>query len=167
LPVGFFRKAKFRTEGAANMILDRLDNAHLYQTLLPRLRQAFDFLRSADLASLPPGRHDVSGDDIFALVQEYRTRPASEGFWESHRKYIDVQHVISGAERMGYAHLATLAVRQPYDADKDLLILDGSGDFFTVAAGMFTIFAPQDAHMPCLAVAEPAPVKKIVIKVAV
>jgi biofilm protein TabA len=149
------------------MVLDRLDNAAAYQALFPRLRQAFDFLRSADLAGLPQGRHDVAGNDLFALVQEYRTKPDSEGFWESHRKYIDVQYVVAGAERMGYANLATLSVRQPYDADKDLLILDGSGDFFTVGAGMFTIFAPQDAHMPCLAVGEPAAVRKVVIKVAV
>jgi biofilm protein TabA len=149
------------------MVLDRLDNAAPYQALLPRLRQAFDFLRSADLAGLPQGRHDVAGNDLFALVQEYRTKPGSEGFWESHRKYIDVQYVVAGVERMGYANLATLAVRQPYDADKDLLILDGSGDFLTVGAGMFTIFAPQDAHMPCLAAGEPAAVRKVVIKVAV
>jgi biofilm protein TabA len=154
------------------MILDRLANAATYQALFPRLRQAFDFLRTADLAGLAQGRHDVAADglargDVFALVQEYRTRPDSEGFWESHRKYIDVQYVVAGAERMGYANLATLAVRQPYDADKDLLILEGGGDFFTVRAGMFTIFAPEDAHMPCLAAGEPALVRKVVIKVAV
>jgi biofilm protein TabA len=149
------------------MVLDRLDNAADYKALYPRLRQAFEFLRSADLAGLPLGRHDVAGNDVFALVQEYRTKPDREGFWEAHRKYIDVQYVIAGAERMGYANLATLAVRQAYDAEKDLLILEGSGDFFTVGAGMFAIFAPDDAHMPCLAVGEPAPVRKVVVKVAV
>jgi len=34
-------------------------------------------------------------------------------------------------------------------------------------AGAFTIFTPDDAHMPMIAVHSPAPVKKIVIKIAV
>ena len=45
-------------------------------------------------------------------------------------------------------------MRQPYDADKDVAIYDGQGDFFVVPAGMFTIFMPQDAHMPCLSPGE-------------
>ena len=149
------------------MILDRLDNATAYQAAHPRLRQAFAFLQSADLGKLSLGRHEIAGNDLFALVQEYRTKPVAEGFWESHRRYIDVQYVITGAERMGYANLAALSVRQPYDADKDLLLLDGQGDFFTVRAGMFTVFTPQDAHMPCLVAGEPAQVRKVVVKVAV
>ena len=149
------------------MVLDRLDNAALYAGLHPRLAQAFDFLRSTDLARLPLGRHTIAGDELFAITQEYRTRPADEGFWESHRRFIDVQVVVAGKERMGYANLATLAVRKPYDEEKDLIVFDGTGDFFTVSAGMFTIFTPHDAHMPCLAVGEPATVRKVVVKVAV
>jgi YhcH/YjgK/YiaL family protein len=149
------------------MVLDQLDNAAQYEGIHPRLKAAFDYLRSTDLAQLSVGRHDIVGDDVFALVQEYRTKPDVEGFWESHRRYIDVQHVISGTERMGYANIERLTPRQPYEADKDLLIHDGPGDFVTVAAGMFTIFKPQDAHMPCLSPGEPTQVRKVVIKVAV
>ena len=78
-----------------------------------------------------------------------------------------MQHVASGAERMGYANIDRLKVRQPYDADKDVAIYDGQGDFFVVPAGMFTIFMPQDAHMPCLSPGEATTVRKVVIKVAV
>ncbi|HEY4312370.1 MAG TPA: YhcH/YjgK/YiaL family protein [Pirellulales bacterium] len=149
------------------MVFDQLENAAQYVSLHPRLASAFDYLRSTNPAQLSIGRHDIAGDDIFALVQEYRTRSDVEGFWESHRRYIDVQFVASGAERMGYANIEKLEVRQAYDADKDLLIYDGQGDFFVVPAGMFTIFKPQDAHMPCLSPGEPTTVRKIVIKVAV
>jgi biofilm protein TabA len=149
------------------MILDQLENSAQYAALHPRLTQAFEYLRSADLTQLAVGRHEIDGDDLFALVQEYRTRADAEGFWESHRRYIDVQHVISGAERMGYANIHRLKSRQPYDAGKDLWIHDGRGDFFVVAAGMFTIFKPQDAHMPCLSPGEATMVRKVVLKVAV
>lgn len=149
------------------MVLDQLENSAEYEKLHPRLAAAFAYLRSTDLTKLAVGRHDIVGDEIFALLQEYRTKSDAEGFWESHRRYIDIQFVISGAEKMGYANLTRLTTRQPYDADKDLLIHDGNGDFFTVPAGMFTIFRPQDAHMPCLSPGEPTQVRKVVIKVAV
>ena len=149
------------------MVLDQLENSGEYESLHPRLAAAFAYLRATDLANLAIGRHDIAGDEIFALVQEYRTKSDAEGFWESHRRYIDIQHVISGAEKMGYANLARLQARQPYDVEKDLLIHDGEGDFFVVPAGMFTIFRPQDAHMPCLSPGAPTQVRKVVVKVAV
>ena len=37
----------------------------------------------------------------------------------------------------------------------------------SVAAGQFTILRPDDAHAPCCAWAEPEPVVKVVVKVAV
>ncbi len=149
------------------MVFDRLENSSVYEALHPRLAAAFNYLRTTNLAQLEVGRHAIDGDDVFALVQEYQTKPDAEGFWESHRRYIDVQYVIAGSERMGYACQSTLTVRQPYDADRDLLIYDGHGDFLTVAAGSFTIFMPPDAHMPCLAVGAASKVRKVVIKVAV
>ncbi|HVU87523.1 MAG TPA: YhcH/YjgK/YiaL family protein [Pirellulales bacterium] len=149
------------------MVFDKLENSAQYAAIHPRLAKAFEYLHTADLGQLALGRHDIDGDQIFALVQEYRTRPDNEGFWESHRQYIDVQHVASGAERMGYANIDRLKVRQEYDADKDVAIYDGQGDFFVVGAGMFTIFQPQDGHMPCLSPGEATTVRKVVIKVAV
>jgi biofilm protein TabA len=68
---------------------------------------------------------------------------------------------------MGWAPLDALSVRTPYDEQKDLTILDGCGDFFTLRQGMFVIFFPNDAHMPSLAIDSPQMVNKIVLKVRV
>ena len=70
-------------------MLDRLDHVELLDRLPARLRQAVDFLRRADVHALATGRHDVDGDRLFALVQEYATRPPSECAWEAHRQYAD------------------------------------------------------------------------------
>jgi len=148
------------------MVLDRLDQSAAYESLNPRLRQAFEFLRTYDLLHAEMGRHEIAGDDVFALFQEYQTKPESEGIWESHRRYMDVQYVITGVERMGYANLNTLMPRDPYNADRDLIFHDGQGCFVTVPAGSFTLFAPQDGHMPCLAAGASSRVRKVVIKVA-
>lgn len=160
------------------MIIDQLHNVqsgfypHLLSAegpnagLAQRLRKGFDFLLTTDLKNTPVGRIDIDGDQVFAMVQEYNTRPKAQGFWEAHRQYIDIQYVVSGVEHMGFANLAQLEAGD-YDESKDFLPLQGVGSFVLLPAGMFTVFLPEDAHMPAMAVNEPEPVKKVVVKVAV
>jgi len=99
-------------------------------------------------------------------VQEYETKPRELGFWEAHRQYMDIQYVASGVELMGFANLNYLRVGG-YDESKDFVPGFGEGTFFEMHAGTFTIFAPQDAHMPGIATGNPQPVRKIVMKVRV
>jgi biofilm protein TabA len=159
------------------MIIDQLHNIEsgFYPALLSatdatgltqRFAQAFHFLQTTDLENAAPGRVDIDGDLIFALIQEYNTKPLEQGFWEAHRKYIDIQYVVSGEEHMGYANLAQLTAGD-YDESKDFLPLHGQGSFIRLPAGMFTLFMPEDAHMPGMAVDQPQPVKKVVVKIAV
>ncbi len=147
------------------MILDRLENAAFYAPLSPLVSRAFAFLSRPDLADLADGKHEIEGDRLFALVNHYRTKPRADGAWEGHRRYLDLQYVIAGAEGLGYTHLDRL-VPGAYDADRDYLPLTGTGDDLTLAAGSFALFFPHDAHMPGLAAPEPSPVHKVVIKIA-
>jgi YhcH/YjgK/YiaL family protein len=149
------------------MILDELRNASLYRLISPRMAQALDFLQKTDFAALPPGKHLVDGENVFALVFGLETKPKKGALWEAHRRYIDVQYIVEGAERMGRADLRALKPCSEYDAEKDIVMLKGKGDFFTVPAGTFVVFQPHDAHMPGLAVREPKRVKKAVVKVLV
>ncbi len=147
------------------MIIDRLAHAGRYAGLGEGLAKALQFLTDSAPEHLAPGRHDIDGERIFALVQDYRTKPIEEGFWEAHRRYIDLQFVAAGRERIGYANLEQLRAG-PYDEASDLIRLEGRGDFFEVPAGTFVILMPQDAHMPGIAAGGSAAVKKIVVKVA-
>ena len=152
------------------MIHDTLEHTALYAGITPGIAAALKYLRETDLANLPTGRHEISGKDLIAIVEEYESRPPEKCFWEAHRKYIDVQCVVRGAERMGHAELARLTVTQAYLEEKDVLKLadpERAGSFVNVRAGSFAIFFPHDAHMPGLADGAPAPVKKVVLKVRV
>ncbi len=149
------------------MILDELKNAKLYAAASPGLAKAFKFLAAADLNALPNGRHEIEGDSLYASVMTYDTKPLDKAVWEAHRRYMDVQYIITGQERMGYAPLGALTPRGDYNSEKDCILLDGAGSHFTVTQGMFAVFGPLDAHMPGVALAAPAPVKKIVVKVKV
>ena len=146
------------------MILDDISHGQLYHGIGPRFARALTYLAETDLVAMAPGRYDIDGDDVFVMVQEYDSKPKSEGFWEAHRAYADVQFVISGAEHMGFAPTSTLTAGD-FDAERDFLPLEGSGLFLPLTAGQFIILWPQDAHMPGMAIDTSTPVKKAVVKV--
>ncbi len=146
------------------MITDQITNASSYYGINPRIEAALQFLSATDLNSLEPGRYDIDGDQVFALVQDYNTKLIEDGFLEAHRKYIDVQFVAKGRELMGYTAVAQPG---PYDEEKDLIVLEGQAEMLKFAAGTFMIFLAGEAHMPCIADGESSSVRKVVVKVAV
>jgi YhcH/YjgK/YiaL family protein len=148
------------------MIFDTLDNHARYTGLGYNLPTALNFLLENDLMSLPIGRIDINGDNLYVLVQEYVTKPIEQGVWESHRKYIDVQHIVSGTERMGIANLGTMQLGE-YTPEKDFQPMSGIGNHLDVFAGSFVIFFPDDAHMPGLQVHQPELIRKVVVKVRI
>lgn len=148
------------------MIVDRLDRGPQIPQPASRLRQGLSWLRTTDVGALPPGRHDIDGDRLFALVQQYTTRRPDECRWEAHRMYADIQYVVSGVERIGYAPLAAARECEPYDAARDVAFFEPGEQFVVLEPGMFAIFLPEDVHAPCGAAGKPAAVKKIVVKVA-
>ena len=146
------------------MILDSLENYDRYRHLHPLFLQAIQFLRITDLKKLPAGRHEIDGDRLFALVSEGPGKEKENALLEVHRKYIDIQHIVSGTDVMGWKPLKQCSeVQMEYNDDKDAaLFKEDPLTWFDVPAGNFTIFFPEDAHAP-LATTEV--VKKVVVKI--
>jgi biofilm protein TabA len=149
------------------MILDSFPLWHRYAALNPRFTQAFEFLGqlSPDVAT---GRHEIDGDAVYALVQQYQTRSATGMQLEAHRRYVDIQYLVRGREAIHWAPLAGLTqIAMPYDATKDAGLFLPSADVIPVQvqAGQFAILFPDDAHAPCCTWGEPADVLKVVVKV--
>ena len=148
------------------MILDTLENYHLYQSINERIAKGFDFLLRTDLEAIPSGKHDIEGDTIFALVQEYQTKPLAECKLESHKKYIDIQYVIRGEEYMGVTAQNNQKILE-VNEDKDYTFYEGTTSLVRVSKGMFTIIFPDDLHQPCVQTELASEVKKVVIKVLI
>jgi YhcH/YjgK/YiaL family protein len=149
------------------MILDQLKNASLYYPLGAPVERALRFLQDTDFSNCEPGtRFDLEGDRLYAVVQQFETKPPEQGVWESHRQYIDIHYLLEGQERLGYASLCHMEPVD-YDESKDFQVLKGRGDFFDVCPGAFAVFMPEDVHMPGMAVEEPAPLRKVLVKIAV
>ncbi len=106
----------------------------------------------------------------FVIEQAYPTRLRADGFFESHRKYIDVQAIFEGEELMEVADIARMTVKQPYNEKRDLIIYEDSTEssLLRVYAGQASVFFPSDAHMPTLRVrADAVNVRKCVVKIPV
>ncbi len=148
------------------MIIDRLERAPLYYGLGGGIARGLRWLAATDLDAISLGRHDIDGFDIWAGVNEYDTKPVEKGLWEAHEKYIDIQYIVRGSERMGWTDIERLHVSKEYDEARDVVFLDGNGDLILVPEGSFVIFFPHDGHMPMIAADSPAQVRKVVVKVA-
>ena len=134
-----------------------------------RWDKAFMFLKNNDLTKLEVKRFDIDGNNLFATVSEYVSKDEADAKFEAHRKYIDIQYVISGKEVINVAPLTTAKeVVTPYDAAKDIEFLTFNKVVnYKAAPSNFFIFFPGDAHRPGLKDGTNAPVRKIVIKVKV
>jgi biofilm protein TabA len=113
-------------------------------------------------------RTDLEGG-AFALDQAYAPRARSEGFFESHRKYIDVQVIVGGEELMEVQDISRLVVSDPYQAERDLIKYADSSDtsVLTMRTGDVAVFFPEDGHMPSLRWRNAGLVRKTVVKVPV
>lgn len=149
------------------MITDLLAESHRYHSLSPRFAAAFEFLHKLP-ASTPDGRCDIEGDDCYALVQSYVSKPLAQAKFESHRRYIDIQFIQAGCESILWSPLATLPqVTSPYVTERDIAFFANPPHWTAInlTAGLFSIFFPEDGHAPGIESGGPCEVRKVVIKV--
>ena len=147
------------------MVLDTIENFGKYVSLNPHFAKVAEFLQNSNLAELPLGRNEISGDYVFANVVEAKAKSKDNAQIEIHRKYIDVHIPLSGDEIIGYTPLAELLCIEFNEAD-DVSLYEASlpaRDYFNVKKGEFAIFFPQDGHAPAIT---DTPLKKIIVKVA-
>jgi biofilm protein TabA len=151
------------------MIVDRIENAHLYAPLHKQFNQAFAVLADREVTQKPDGRYSIDGDDLFYMVQRYTTKPVDQTRFESHKKYIDIQALFAGQELLGYVPTAGLEVTVPYDAGKDIMFYRAGtmAGQVRLEPGLFCLLFPQDAHLPSCQITCPAEVHKVVFKVRV
>lgn len=127
--------------------------------------KCFAFMRDSDLNKLKPGKYAIDGDKAYATITEAPSKEFDKSAWESHRKYIDLQYVIRGKEKIGVAPVATATVTKPYDEAKDGAAYTVEGQYFIAEPDAFFLFFPSDAHRPNIKVDGFDVVKKLVIKI--
>lgn len=147
------------------MIFDNISSSKKYENINPHFNKAFEFLKREDLNTLPAGRYEIEGSEVFALIQEYETKELEDKVYEAHKMYIDLQYMLEGEERMGFLPIDKLSIEAPYSKETDAMLLGGEKVLQGLRAGEFYIFFPEEPHMPGVKNNETMKVKKVVIKI--
>ena len=145
------------------MIFDRVENAETYLGVDARIARGLNLLKQ-DFSQTPVGRYEVN-EDLFYMIQEYETKP--DNLAEAHRKYVDIQCMLNGAEMIAVQNVTKLTQVEAHP-DKDLYLYNRKkGNEIVLTAGTFMVVWPQDAHAAAIAVDVPEKVRKVVVKVRI
>lgn len=146
------------------MVFDTLENAPQYYGLGARFRTALEWLASADASRMEPGRRiTIDGDSIYATYFDVDTLPQADSKLEGHLQYADIQCLVAGAERMGYALRGTVPSLGAYEPD--IAFFGGDWATLPLRPKNFYIVWPQDLHAPRVADGTVSRVKRLVVKV--
>lgn len=153
------------------MIKDNLQHIDYYNYLSPGIYFGLKYLKNTDFSSMENGKYEIKEGKAYAIVQEYDTKYEEQGLFEAHKKFIDIQFIVKGEEKVGYGKLEEFEETTPYDDEKDIAFFkpkeEGKVTFVSLKEGEYVILTPQDAHMPSIYIEEPTHVKKVVLKIIV
>jgi YhcH/YjgK/YiaL family protein len=148
------------------MIFSSLSQSSRYAILHPLFQRAFDYIRDTDLFAIAPGRYNIVGDDLIAIVELVQGKTKEIARLEAHRKYIDIQLVLDGDEQMGWKPLEDCYNPvSEHSMEKDIRFFhDAPASWVAVPPDHFCIFFPEDAHAPLVS---SGTVRKVIFKIAV
>ena len=146
------------------MIVANLRNKSEYYGIYPELDKALDCLTPEFLEKVPTEKQLLDGENLFVTKFHLETVPFEQTFFESHKKYLDIQVVTQGMERVDIAH------------PDSLTLTENKGDFYgytgqaeqsvILRPGNFLIVFPGDAHRLRIPVEQPgAPFTRVVFKI--
>ncbi|MBX9046018.1 YhcH/YjgK/YiaL family protein [Enterobacter ludwigii] len=134
------------------------------------IEKALDFLRTTDFTALAPGVVDIDGRNIFAQVLDLTTQTWDENRPEVHRRYLDIQFLAWGEEKIGVAiDTGNNEISESLLEQRDIIFYHDSENesFIEMTPGSYAIFFPQDVHRPACIKNKVSAIRKIVVKVAI
>ncbi len=134
--------------------------------------EAADFMEKFNPADYADGRYDLNEEGLFVNIQSYTTNPRENQKYEAHRRYIDVQYIITGKEGFCLKDIGEMKdedIVTPYSEESDIMFFSNKveGEYHALTDGEFLVMPPDCAHMPGMAVEQPSPVRKMVVKIPV
>lgn len=146
------------------MIYDKLNNIELYKGLYPNLDIAIDYIKQGTYTTLPVGKHEISGEDVFVSVVELEQKDANTTPFEIHKKYLDIHVDIFGNELI---QTGGEAKELTFDDTKDFGIVECESSVSShMSPNDFYICMLNEPHKPACAVSEQKQtIKKCIFKV--
>ena len=142
------------------MIVTEINNLSTYVGVNPYFERLINFLKTVDLGSLPEGKIDIEGDELFGNCFSYVADGQPGDFFETHRKYLDIHLVLENTEDMAVSSVKSTTVSQPYNKEKDIELYEGKVEqLIHLKSGECLITFPEDLHQPKVRVND-LPLKK-------
>ena len=113
-----------------------------------RVDQAVRYLKNISVSESDVGKKVTVDENFYYTLQEYMTKPENAVKMESHRKYIDIQIMVRGEERMDIADISRLILKEEYDPEKDVMLWNAPQRMagITLKEGDCVILYPENAH---------------------
>ena len=147
------------------MIYDSIDNFANYSGIAPEAWKAIAKFLASATADMPTGANDL-GNGVRALVSKYRPHEINADKLEIHRNFADIQLLLSGRESIIYRSIEGLETTVEYVPADDYALyrMPDAGVPLELVPGKFSVFLPNEGHMPGIGCAC-SEVVKVVIKV--
>lgn len=151
------------------MIFSSIYAKHDYSIYPEAIQTALKYLNDNDFTTMETGVYEIQGKDIYAQVFDAVTEPSNKKRPEVHEKYLDVQFLASGKERLGFTpDTGNYIVDERID-ERDLIFYKDveNESFIESTPGCFCVFFPTDVHRPAVASGDSMTVRKVVVKVSI
>ena len=151
------------------MVWDGLDNIEVYKNLSTDFYAGLEYLQQVS-SDITVGTYQIN-PRVKVIVSEYETKLENEYGYEAHKRFIDIQCVLKGEEKVSCSPIERLKETKHYNEEIDAAFYSADISYhptdLILQPGYFAIFFPQDGHMPQLCVYTPQVVKKVVVKVEI
>lgn len=150
------------------MIYTNLNDEKQIKALHPKFQECITFIKNNDIINnFKEGIYEIGELDVKMHYDNYYSKEKSKGFWESHKKYIDIQILLEGEEFIYLNNIYNLT-KKSENIEKDLIIFEGKELFkISFKKNDILIFFPEDAHMPGIKTKKTTFNRKIVFKIKV
>lgn len=130
----------------------------------PHLEDALQCL-DEHMQDQAPARFEFSGG--YLLLQEGHTKEINDGDYEAHKRCLDVQVLLEGAELVVWNDISNLKLSVAYNPESDKALYVGEGCGITLLPDTCYICWPEDAHKACRHMDQPMHYRKAVIKLPI
>lgn len=152
--------------GYNRMIITTIDQLSNYIPQIPLLDLVCSELKQSKLLSLDEGRYELFGDSVFYMVNLYTSSENNDMMYEFHKKYIDVQIMLSGSEICLWSNTdADLNTIDPSIKDISFNYIEKESAKLHLDTGNVAIFFPGELHKPGLDSGYRKENRKIVFKI--
>ena len=143
------------------MIICPWNEISRYASVIPGLEEATKIIDAHDPKEygtfpLPNGRF---------MVGMHTSRSAEGAQAEAHRRFLDIQYVITGQDVVGWNSINHMTPAGEFNMEGDIGFFEGDVEMIRIPAGYCYVVFPEDAHLPDCHIDQPMNFLKYVIKI--